>query len=205
MSTTQIAARPLAERFIPGRGIAAEIARVASANLLMVLCAWIALPLPGTPVPLTGQTFGVLLVAALFGARRGSLAMVLYLLEGAAGLPVFQPFGAPGAMRFFGPTAGYLLAFPVAALVTGLLVERAAARSYTLGTKTQTAQWIAPLLCGEAVIFAGGCAWLALLFHFSFGGALKAGLLPFLPGEVVKLALLLVALRGLELARPARN
>jgi biotin transport system substrate-specific component len=130
---------------------------------------------------------------------------VLYLLEGAAGLPVFQPFGAPGAMRFFGPTAGYLLAFPVAALMTGWLVERATGRSYTWGTKAHTAQWIAPLLAGEVVIFAGGCAWLALAFHFSFGGALKAGLLPFVPGEVVKLALLLAALQGLELARPANR
>jgi len=205
MSTTHIAARPLADRFIPGQGLAAEIARIASANLLMVLCAWIALPLPGTPVPVTGQTFGVLLVAALFGARRGSLTMVLYLLEGAAGLPVFQPFGAPGAMRFFGPTAGYLLAFPVAALATGWLVEHASARSHASKTKTHLSQWIPPLLCGEAVIFAGGCAWLALFFHFSFSSALKIGLLPFAPGEVVKLALLLAALRGLELARPARN
>jgi biotin transport system substrate-specific component len=204
MSTMHIAARPLADRFISGQGFASEIARIASANLLMVLCAWIALPLPGTPVPVTGQTFGVLVVAALFGARRGSLTMVLYLLEGAVGLPVFQPFGAPGAMRFFGPTAGYLLAFPVAAFATGWLIERASARSYAAGLKARTAQWIAPLLCGEALIFAGGCAWLALLFHFSFSGALEAGLLPFLPGEVVKLALLLAALRGLELARPAK-
>src|SRR5713226_10737169 len=102
----------LADRLIAGQGILWDAARIAAANLLLVLCAWIALPLPWTPVPITGQTFGVMLVAVLLGSRRGALVLGLYLLEGFAGLPVFQPFGAAGVLRLAGPTAGYLLSYP---------------------------------------------------------------------------------------------
>src|ERR1700687_2116499 len=117
-------ARVLADRIYSGEGIVADAARIIAANILLVLCAHIAIPLPFTPVPITGQTFGVLLVAVLLGSRRGMLTCVLYLLEGMAGLPVFQPLGAPGPLRLAGPTAGYLLAYPTAAFVTGWLVER---------------------------------------------------------------------------------
>jgi biotin transport system substrate-specific component len=116
----------LADRIYPAEGLAADVLRIAAANILLVLCAHIAFPLPWTPVPVTGQTFGVLLVAILLGSRRGALTLGLYLLEGMAGLPVFQPLGLPGPARFFGPTAGYLLAYPLAAFVTGWIVERGA-------------------------------------------------------------------------------
>src|SRR5712692_8044305 len=109
----------LADRLIAGQGILWDAARVAAANLMLVLCAWIALPLPWTPVPLTSQTFGVMLVAVLLGSRRGAIVLGLYLLEGLAGLPVFQPYGLPGLARLAGPTAGYLLAYPAAAFLTG--------------------------------------------------------------------------------------
>ena len=93
----------LADRIYSGEGIAADALRVAAANILLVLCAHIAIPLPWTPVPITGQTFGVLLAAVLLGARRGAIALILYLLEGAAGLPVFQPLGLPGfAAKYIG-------------------------------------------------------------------------------------------------------
>jgi biotin transport system substrate-specific component len=165
---------------------------VAAANVLLVLCAWIALPLPWTPVPITGQTFGVMLAAVLLGSRRGALVMGLYLLEGVAGLPIFQPFGLPGAARLAGPTAGYLLAYPAAAFVTGWVVERATlASALRLGSA---------LVAGEVVTFAGGCAWLATMFGMSVGGALEAGLRPFLPGELIKMALVVVAVRGVERA-----
>src|SRR5712692_5362675 len=129
MATTRAEARLLGDRLIAREGATWDVARVAAANLLLVLCAWIALPLPWTPVPITGQTFGVMLVAVLLGSRRGALVLGLYLLEGAAGLPVFQPFGAPGAARLLGPTAGYLWAYPVCAFLTGWLVERGARNS----------------------------------------------------------------------------
>ena len=115
--------RALADRVIPGEGLAWEILRIAAANLLLILCAQLAIPLPWTPVPITGQTFGVMLVAVLLGSHRAAIALVLYLLEGAAGLPVFQPYGLPGAARLVGPTAGYLLAYPVAAYIIGWIIR----------------------------------------------------------------------------------
>jgi biotin transport system substrate-specific component len=184
-------ARVLADRVISREGVLWDAARMAAANLLLVLCAWVALPLPWTPVPLTGQTFGVMLVAALLGARRGALVLAFYVLEGIAGLPVFQPFGLPGAARLAGPTAGYLLAYPAAAFVTGWLVERSH-RASALGL-------VGALLSGEVVIFAGGCAWLATAFKMGWTGAIVVGLQPFLPGELIKMALVLVAVRGMEL------
>src|SRR5271170_293444 len=128
--------------------LAHPAARLLLANLILVFCAQIAVPLPWTPVPVTLQTFGVLLIAVLFGARTSALAALLYLVEGAAGLPVFQPFGAPAAARFFGPTAGYLLAFPVAAFVAGRLVELVFARASGAGAahagaSTRLYAWLA--------------------------------------------------------------
>src|SRR5271154_4769275 len=119
-------AKVLADRIYSGEGIAADALRIAAANILLVLCAHIVIPLPWTPVPITGQTFGVLLVGVLLGARRGAITLILYLLEGVAGLPVFQPLGLPGLARFVGPTAGYLFSYPAAAFATGWLVERSA-------------------------------------------------------------------------------
>ncbi len=197
--------RVLAERLIPGESLLSELVRIVAANILMVLCAWIVIPLGWTPVPVTGQTFGVLLVAALFGARRSALVMVLYLLEGAAGLPVFQPLGLPGPARFLGPTAGYLLAYPVAAFVTGWLAERetapqqdASPSEQTAGTTTWSAnaRLLLALLAGEAVIFTGGCAWLAVGMGQGWRLALVEGLLPFIPAELIKVALVVAAVRG---------
>jgi biotin transport system substrate-specific component len=202
---------------VSGEGLAGLALRLVAANLLLVLCAKIAVPLPFTAVPLTLQTFGVLLIAVLFGARTGALATTLYLLEGALGLPVFQPFGAPGAARLFGPTAGYLLAYPVAAFVTGWLADRIpsfsvahrmgrgwwtsvrgdAAASKDSGASGSLLEWpmlFAALLPGEALILLGGWAWLAMLFGPST--ALAQGVLPFLPGDVLKM----VAVAGIARA-----
>ena len=129
----------LADQLYSGEGVAADLVRIATANILLTICAHIVIPLPFTPVPITGQTFGVLLVAVLLGARRSALAVVLYLLEGAAGLPVFQPLGLPGIARFVGPTAGYLVAYPFAAFATGWLVERGATVTLPRGFKSQPA------------------------------------------------------------------
>jgi biotin transport system substrate-specific component len=177
--------------------------RLLLANVVLVLCSKVSIPLPWTPVPLTLQTFGVLFIAVLFGARASALAALLYLVEGAAGLPVFQPFGAPAAARFFGPTAGYLLAFPVAAFIAGRLVEILSARASKSGSARasslrQIAGWLATaaaLLPGEAIILLGGWAWLASLV----GGAQAArmGVLPFLAGDLVKLAAVATIARAL--------
>src|SRR5580704_14382989 len=146
----------LADRLYSGDGIAADALRIVAANILLVLCAHIVIPLPWTPVPITGQTFGVLLVAVLPGARRGAITLILYLLEGAAGLPVFQPLGLPGLARFAGPTAGYLLSYPFAAFVTGWLVERGAKIAREGGSRLAGLSLVGALISGEAIIFACG-------------------------------------------------
>ena len=199
LATSQSAgpAKLIADRIFRGESVALDALRIAAANILLVLCAHITIPLPFTPVPITGQTFGVLLVAVLLGSRRGMLTCVLYLLEGMAGLPVFQPLGAPGPLRLAGPTAGYLLAYPSAAFVTGLIVERLAAHSFT---GFATLRLTGALISGEAIIFAGGCAWLALGMRLGWTGAIYAGALPFIPGEIIKIALILAVVRGVELA-----
>ena len=197
-SDSSIPAKLLADRIYSGEGIAADVVRVIAANILLVLCSHIVLPLPFTPVPITGQTFGVLLVAILLGSRRGMLTCVLYLLEGAAGLPVFQPLGLPGILRFAGPTAGYLVAYPAAAFVTGWLVERIAANRFAQFAAVRLA---GALLAGEVIIFAGGCAWLALGMKLGWSNAIYAGALPFFAGELIKISLILAAARGVELVR----
>lgn len=185
--------RVLADRLYSRDGLAADAVRIVAANILLALCAHIAIPLPWTPVPITGQTFGVLLVAVLLGSRRGSLALVLYLLEGFAGLPVFQPYGTPGPARILGPTAGYLLAYPPAAFLTGWLVERGAANS--------AVRFVGALLSGEFIIFLGGCAWLVAGIGLGWHAALIQGALPFIPGEMIKMVLIVVYVRGIEFAR----
>jgi biotin transport system substrate-specific component len=196
-------AKVLADRIYSGEGIAADALRIAAANILLVLCAHIVIPLPWTPVPITGQTFGVLLVAVLLGARRGAITLILYLLEGTAGLPVFQPLGLPGLARFAGPTAGYLFSYPVAAFVTGWLVECGGkiANSREDGSRLVSLSLVGALISGETIIFACGCAWLALFLGMGWGVALQQGALPFVPGEIIKMALIFVAAGGLRLAR----
>ena len=183
------AARVFADRVIPGEGLTWDAARIISGSILVALCAQIAVPLPWTPVPITGQTFGVMLVAALLGARRGGLAMGLYLLAGSAGLPVFQPFGLPGAARLLGPTAGFLWAYPTAAFVTGWLVER--------GADPSALRFAGNLAAGQAIIFASGWAWYALIMQQGPAQAAAGSVLPFLPGELIKMGLVVAATKGL--------
>ncbi len=146
--------------------------------LLVALGAQIAVPVPGTPVPMTFQVPAVLIVGALLGPRLGAASMVVYLALGAVGVPVFAPVGPPGFARLIGPTGGYLLAYPAAAAVVGLLAVDARA-------------WfrlILGLVAGVLVIHAGGVAQLAVLGG-DVGVALRLGSLPFLLGDIVKILL----------------
>jgi biotin transport system substrate-specific component len=186
MSTIRASLRPAC--MFRGERIFWDAAYVVSGSLLMALCSKIALPLPGTPVPITFQTFGVMLLAICLGSRRASLALLIYLLEGAAGLPVFQPWGLPGAAHFFGPTAGYLLAYPPAAFLIGWVLE--------LGSRRSPVRVAAALLTGEVTIFSIGCLWLVAFFGFTSIASLHAGLYPFLPGELLKIALAFTAVRS---------
>ncbi len=172
---------PLAQTLWPRRTEATaawtrDALLVLAFSLMTALSAQIAVPLPFSPVPLTGQTFGVLLTGALLGPRLGAFAMLLYLAEGACGLPFFAG-GAGGAARFAGPTGGYLIAYPLAAALVGWLATR--------GWDRQPLTMLAAMLVGSLVIFALGASWLA---HFVGGAsrALTLGVLPFLPGDAVK-------------------
>lgn len=153
-------------------------------SLLTALAAQVVVPLPFTPVPLTGQTFAVLLTGALLGPRLGALAMLAYLAEGAAGLPFFRA-GAGGVGHFSGATAGYLLAFPAAAYVTGHLAERGWDRRFLTAA--------AAMALGSLVILSSGWGWLALLLGDG-AQAFRLGVAPFLAGDVVKIALAAAAL-----------
>ncbi len=170
---------------LPNAGFLENALLVFGASLLTGLAAQIAIPLPWTPVPVTGQTFAVLLTGAALGARRGFLAQLLYLAQGASGLPVFAG-GAAGLAIFFGPTAGYLVAFPFAAAFTGWLAERAWDRRFLT--------MFGVMLLGSTVIFALGAAGLARFVPPA--RVLAAGVLPFVPGDLVKSALAALALPG---------
>lgn len=164
---------------------ARSLALVVGFSLLVALAAQVVIPLPFTPVPVTAQTFAVLLTGALLGSRLGSLAMLAYLVEGAAGLPFFKG-GAGGAnYLFFSPTAGYLFAFPLAAFVTGYLAERGWDRRFLSAA--------AAMFLGSLVILAGGWAWLSLFFRTA-EEAFLLGVAPFIVGDVVKIALAAAAL-----------
>jgi len=156
--------------------LAGQIAIVVAASLFVAVCARFSLPIPGTPVPLSLQNFAVLLVGLSLGSRRGFIALGLYLAEGAAGLPVFSPVGAPGILRFAGPTAGYLIAYPFVAALAGYIFERG---------KRTFARAISAALLGELLLFACGVSWLYVLTH-SLARAIAFGLYWFIFAEVMK-------------------
>ncbi|PYV63811.1 MAG: biotin transporter BioY [Acidobacteria bacterium] len=153
-----------------------QIAIIVAASLFVAVCARFSLPIPGTPVPLSLQNFAVLLVGLSLGSRRGFIALGLYLAEGAAGLPVFSPVGAPGILRFAGPTAGYLIAYPLVAALAGYIFERG---------KQTFARAISAALLGELLLFACGVSWLYVLTH-SLARAIALGLYWFIFAEVMK-------------------
>jgi len=155
---------------------ARQVALVVGGSLLVAVCARVAIPLPGTPVPLTVQNFGVLLVGLMLGSRRGFAALALYLAEGAIGLPVFSPTGPGGIAQLFGATGGFLLAYPLVAWLAGYVMEH--------GRKSFARAAMGGLLA-EVLLFAGGLSWLAVLTH-SVAQAFRWGLYWFLFAEVIK-------------------
>ena len=152
------------------------------ANLTAV-SAWIALYLPISPVPVTAQTLAVLLAGVCLGSRAGALAQVTYICEGLLGLSVFAG-GRAGFAVLLGPTGGYLVGFVAAAFVVGWLAER--------GWRSRTALLPAALMLGTLAIYAFGAGWLAHLVPGGLAGAIAVGVLPFLPGDIVKVALVAI-------------
>ena len=167
--------RTLVDALLQGSSLLYHLLVVVAGSLLMAALAQVSIPLPFTPVPITGQTYGVLLIGTLLGSRRGALSMLLYIIEGGMGLPFFAQ-GASGWAKLLGPTGGYLVGFVLAAYVIGWMAERGMDR------RVWTA--LVPMLVGEVIIFACGVSWLA---HFvGWDKALPLGLYPFIPGDVIK-------------------
>jgi biotin transport system substrate-specific component len=164
------------------RSLTGRIFLAVSATAFVALCAHISLPLYFTPVPITLQTFAVILVGLTLGPALGCSAMLLYLAEGALGLPVFSPHGPGGVVQLLGTTAGYLLSFPLAAAAAGGIV-----RAVRLGRS----QFPAAVLAGAAasvILFAMGAGWIAHLLHLSPSAAWHLAVTPFLPGEILKVS-----------------
>ena len=158
-----------------------DIALIVGGSLLIGLCAQVAI---GWPVPVTGQTFAVLMIGALLGARRGSLCVLAYITEGAARLPVFAQ-GKAGFAVLLGPTGGYLVGFVAAAYITGLLAEK--------GWDRRVGTTVVAMVLGNAVIYVFGLAWLCCLMGIK-RGVLTVGLYPFIVGDLLKISLAAIVL-----------
>jgi biotin transport system substrate-specific component len=162
-----------AAEWLRGAGI------VLAGSLLVAVCARVALPLPFTPVPLTLQPFAVLALGMLLAPRLAATTLAAYLLEGAAGLPVFAPgvAGMSGFAHLLGPTGGYLLSYPIAAFAVAAL-WRASRRNFTWALVSAAA--------GNLIILSVGALWLSIYTHAFAGSVLTQSVVPFLPGDALK-------------------
>jgi len=164
------------EESVPGKAVI-----VIAASLFVAACAHVSLPLPFTPVPITLQTFAVFIVGMLLGPTAGFAAMMAYLAEGAAGLPVFSPHGPGGFAQLLGPTGGFLFSYPLAAAVAGWVVR---------GTRFVSSRFVLAVTAGvlaSVVVFSLGAGWLVLYAHKSASLAWQLGVVPFLLGDTIKI------------------
>jgi biotin transport system substrate-specific component len=164
-------------------GIGREVALILGGSLLIALSAQLQFVLPFSPVPMTGQTFAVLLLGALYGSTRGPATVVTYLALGVMGLPVFAG-GGFGVARLVGPTAGYLVGFLAAAFVVGLLSER--------GWDRKPWATAVSMIIGNGMIYVAGVLWLSRFVGWQ--AILSTGVLPFLAGDALKIALATILL-----------
>ncbi|MDQ6794843.1 MAG: biotin transporter BioY [Chloroflexota bacterium] len=159
---------------------ARHVALILAGALLIYLTALISIPVPGSPVPVTGQTFGVLLVGGALGFRRGLAAVALYVLLGLVGLPFFAE-GKGGLQVILGASGGYLIGFVLAGSLIGRLAE--------LGWDRNLLGAVGAMLIGNALIYVVGLPWLAVVTGWDASKTLKLGLEPFIVGDLLKLAL----------------
>jgi biotin transport system substrate-specific component len=170
-----------------------KVAAVLFVTALTAIAAQVSVPLPFTPVPFTLQPMVVLLGGAALGARLGMASQVLYLALGLAGFPVFAASAVlpQGILRLLGPTGGYLMSYPFAAFLTGALAERAFDRRYLTS--------VVAMAAGLALIFAAGVVWLAWFarpVHPGLETALRTGLYPFLPADIIKVCVAAAIMPG---------
>ncbi len=155
-----------------------SISLVVAFSLLTALAAQVVIPIG--PVPITGQTFAVLLTGALLGSRLGAMAMIVYLIEGVSGLPFFYG-GHGGIAHLLGPTGGYLVAFPAGAFITGAFAENGWDKHFSTA--------VVAMAVGSIVILLAGLAWFSVLTHTSLLVAFRLSVLKFIPGDIIKILL----------------
>ena len=161
-----------------------QVLFVAAGVAFISLLAQIAIPVPGSPVPVTGQTLAVLLIGTTYGARLGVLTFATYLLAGIAGAPIFAPSATSanhGIDRLIGATGGYLVGMLVASLVLGYLADRKADQKFRTSFPA--------LLLGDVIIFTFGLLWLQQTLDLSWSKTIAAGFTPFILGEALKIAI----------------
>jgi biotin transporter BioY len=160
-----------------------SVSLVVAFSLLTALAAQVVIPVG--PVPITGQTFAVLLTGALLGSRLGAMAMIVYLIEGVSGLPFFYG-GHGGLAHLLGPTGGYLVAFPAAAFITGAFAEN--------GWDKRFATAVVAMAVGSLVVLLAGWAWFSVLMHATPLDAFKVSVAPHIVGDIIKILLAAAAL-----------
>lgn len=176
--------------------LARQTALVVGGSLLVAICAHISIPLLFTPVPLTMQNFAVLLLGLLMEPAAVFAAMALYLIEGASGLPVFTPHGLGGVLQLLGPSGGFLLAYPLVAAFVSLLARRIRPASFTT--------YAFAAASGSIFLYLCGAAWFTMISHLSPAATLKMTVLPFLPGDALKVvAAAAIAISAIKLRRRA--
>lgn len=174
-----LSSRSLAQSTAPPRSWLLTTAVMISATLFIAVCAHISMPLPWTPIPLVAQDFAVILVGFILGPQIGFLTLLIYLAEGAAGLPMFSPHGLGGVAQIAGPTGGFLMAYPAVAALTGALRSR----------NNNYARNLAAALAGTALLFLCGALYFKLLTGTPAAATWNEAVLPFIPAAIVKSAI----------------
>ena len=177
----------LTKQLIKSKSLTANIVIALSGSILLALLARLSILVPFSPVPITGQTFGILFLGAILGSRLGVLSVIAYISEGLIGLPVFAG-GTAGFLYLLGPTGGYLIGFIPAVYLVGYLAEKG-------WTNKFTTTFITMIIC-TVIIFIFGISWLAVTAGFKT--ALSIGLYPYLPGAAVKIILATVIIYSIN-------
>jgi len=171
------------------------VASIVAGSVLVAICAHVSVPLFFTPVPMTMQPFAVLLLGLLLEPSAAFAALALYLVEGASGLPVFTPQGPGGVLQLIGPTGGYLMSYPLVAALVSSVYRRLRGRRFISGLVAGAA--------GDLLILASGATWMSVVTHQHFSTLLSLSVVPFLPGDALKVcAAAAIAAGWLRMRKP---